>query len=448
MLPEHDRVPFRALRANGDGRRGRVLRFPRASVSPSFAGDEVLHDLFEARADERPGAVAVEANGEVLSYVGLDRQANRLARHLRALGMRRGSRVAVLLGPSADGYAALLGILKAGAACVSLDPRDPPDRTAYVLEDSGAALLVTTTDFERRHAGFDLPVLRLDTVRDAIAAESPARLLRAEVRVDPNDLCHVFYKSAAAGRPTGVMIEHANACHLVRAAGGAFAMRPWDRVYQSSPLSWHASVQETWLAFHAGATLVAPTPRMLNGGRRLASHLSGARITVLPCAPSRLAMLTADVPSLRLVVLGGMCPEPLVARWSRADRRLVSTYGHAETTVAATYADLLPGRPPTLGRPLPGYRVYVLDQERRLVRYGEVGEICIGGPGVARGYLGLPVETEVRFAQDPFAPPGTADARIYLTGDLGRIDSTGNLEYHGAAPRPCPEASVGEGSRW
>jgi non-ribosomal peptide synthetase component F len=215
-------------------------------------------------------------------------------------------------------------------------------------------------------------------------------------------------------------------------------------VFQGSALSACASLQETWLALHAGATLVPRTPGMERAGGRLARLLSRARITVLSCTPALLAALTRDVPTLRLVILGGgRCPHDLVVRWSRADRRLLNTYGHAETAMIATCADLLPRRPVTVGRPLPGCRVYVMDEHLRLARYGRIGEICVGGVGVARGYMGLPADTRARFVPDPLAPAGTGDARLYLTGDLGRIDAAGNLELHGRAAR-VPVSSPGD----
>src|SRR5438093_744141 len=140
----------------------------------------------------------------------------------------------------------------------------------------------------------------------------------------------------------------------------------------------------------------------------------------------------ATSPTLRLLILGGeACPDRLVARWARPGRRMVNTYGPTEATVIATYADLSPGKPVTIGRAVPGYRVHLLDHGLRPVPRGEVGEICIGGVGVARGYIGLPEQTRARFVPDPFAPPGEADASIYRTGDLGRVDPEGNLEFLG-----------------
>ncbi len=396
-----------------------------SDVSEDASESGVLHTIFETRADLRPQAVAVVFGREQTTYSDLEVRANRLARHLRRRGVGRGSVVAILLPRSVDAYAAILGILKTGAAYVPIDPECPVDRVAYILADSGAGALVTTADLARRHA-FGGAVVCVDA--DAIAAESPARLPREEAAVGSHDLCYVIYTSGSEGRPKGVMIEHRNAWRLVRAEGRLFAVRPEDRVYQGASLCFDLSVEEVWLAFHAGATLVAATPEMARAGPDLSRLLTAGGVTVLSCVPTLLAMLEEDVPTLRLLILGGeVCPDRLVARWARPGRRIVNTYGPTETTVIATYAELSPGKPVTIGRAVPGYRVHLLDDSLLPVPRGDAGEICIGGCGVARGYVGLAEQTRARFVPDPFGTEG----RIYRTGDLARCDPEGNLQFLG-----------------
>src|SRR5262249_396609 len=151
-------------------------------------------------------------------------------------------------------------------------------------------------------------------------------------------LCYVIYTSGATGRPKGVMVAHCSAVHLVRSEGLLFGVRPEDRVYQGSPLAFDASIEEIWLAFHAGATLVAPTPEAARSGPALARWLARRGVSVLSCSPTLLAMLAEDVPTLRLLILGGeSCPAPLVGRWARSGRRIVNTYGPTEATVVATH---------------------------------------------------------------------------------------------------------------
>jgi non-ribosomal peptide synthetase component F len=219
---------------------------------------------------------------------------------------------------------------------------------------------------------------------------------------------------------------------MPNAEAGIFELRPEDRVYQGFSLSFDATVGEIWLAFHAGATLVAASPEMACSGPDLSRLLTERGVTVLSCVPTLLSMLAEDVPTLRLLILGGeTCPEWLVERWVRPGRRVVNTYGPTEATVIATYADVVPGEPVAIGRAVAGCRVYVLDDELWPVPQGELGEICIGGSGVACGYVGLAEETAARFVRDPFAPPGEAGARLYRTGDLGRFDAEGNLYFAG-----------------
>src|SRR5207245_7093460 len=208
------------------------------------------------------------------------------------------------------------------------------------------------------------------------------------VGVGPRDLCYVVDTPGSTGRPKGVMIEHRSACHLVRAEGRLFEVRPEDRVYQGASLSFDLSVEEIWLALHAGATLVAATPEMARSGPDLSRLLAASGVTVLSCVPSLLSMLAEDVPTLRLLILGGeTCPDSLVTRWARPGRRVVNTYGPTETTVTATYADLSPGRPATIGCAVPGYRVHLLDDGLRPVKPGEGGVVCFGGEGGAGGYV-------------------------------------------------------------
>src|SRR5206468_304263 len=305
---------------------GRTARPPRAPGA--LDRPKPLHEIFETRADLCPGALAVVSAGERLTYLELEERANRLARHLRARGVGRGSRAAMLLPRSADAYAALLGILKAGAAYVPLDPEYPADRVAYILENCAASALVTVAELAVRHAGFGGAVIRVDADGETIDAESSIRLPRNAVGVTARDLCYVIYTSGSTGRPKGVMIEHRSACHLVGAEGCIFDVRPEDRVYQGFSLAFDASVEEVWLAFHAGATLVAATPEVAHAGPDLSRLLTERGVTVLSCVPTLLSMLAEDVPTMRLLIFGGeTCPDQLVERWSRPGRRLVNTYG-------------------------------------------------------------------------------------------------------------------------
>ncbi len=389
--------------------------------------DDLLHELFERQADIRPDAPAIECAGQTLSYGELDHRANRMAHQLRESGAGRGCFVAILLPRSADIYVAMLGILKCGAAYVPLDADYPADRIGFILNDCRVHTLITTAALAALHAEADCQVLCVDSSAVLPGAPPPSRLCRADTGTMQDDLCYVIYTSGTTGRPKGVEITHRSASHLVRAEGAIFNVATSDRCFHGSSIAFDASVEEIWLPLFAGATLIVGTAEMIHAGPALAHVLNDARVTVLSCVPTLLALLASDIPSIRLLILGGeTCPQDLVRRWAAPGRRMVNTYGPTEATVIATYGDLSPTSPVTIGRPLPNYAVYLLDEELRPVPAGQVGEIYIAGTGLARGYLNRPDLSAARFISSPFS-----SERLYKTGDLARLTASGELEFCG-----------------
>jgi len=388
-----------------------------------------LAALFEAQAAAGPERVAVECGEETLTYQELDARANQIAAWLRAGGVRSGDCVAFLLPRSADVYAALLGVLKAGAAYVPLDPDYPGDRIGYILGDCSARALITVRGLVARAAGFAGATLVIDETRAALAA-LPAGPLPVEQAAGPGDLCYVIYTSGTTGRPKGVQIEHGSACQLVRSEAALFGPRPEDRIYQGFSIAFDASVEEVWLAFNSGAALIAATAEVVRSGPALAPWLARQRVTILSCVPTLLAMMEGEIPSLRLLILGGeACPPDLVRRWWRPGLRVVNTYGPTEATVVATAAECDPSRPVTIGKPLAGYTTAVVDEGLNAVAPGTAGELCIGGTGLARGYVGRPELTREKFVM--LAISGAPPARYYRTGDLVRLNGEGDLEFLG-----------------
>lgn len=396
---------------------------------PALGRNELLHELFERNAAAEEGQIALACGEERMTYGEVEQRANQLARHLRTLGVQRGSHVAFLLPRSMDVYVALLAALKAGAAYVPLDPDYPADRVEYILGDVKAEVLVTVSALAEKAGQFAGKRIVLDRDAAAISQQPTAPLSRRDTGTSPEDLAYVIYTSGTTGRPKGVQIEHRSACHLVRAEGALFNVRPDDRVYQGFSIAFDASVEEVWLAFFAGATLVAGTREMVHSGPVLSRLLAEAGVTVFSTVPTQLAMMTEDVPGVRLLIVGGeACPADLVTRWARAGRRMVNTYGPTEATVIATYGDLTPGVPVTIGRPVPNYFITVLNEQSAAVPPGEAGELCIGGIGLARGYVGRPDLTQEKFIANPLAanPP-----RLYRTGDLARFNAAGEIEFLG-----------------
>lgn len=388
-----------------------------------------LHHYFEAACDARPEATALECGRHSLSYGRLDARANQLAHHLIAAGVGPGSRVGLLLNRSVELYVALLAAQKAGAAFVPIDPASPADRVAYVSEDSGLALLISATELRAAREDVACPVLDLDAVADEVA-ERPTMRPRATNDGDTDPGAYVIYTSGSTGRPKGVEVAQSSICNFINIVPEVYDVRPEDRVYQGMTLAFDFSIEEVWPTWAVGATLVAGPTDSSRLGSGLADFLEGNRITVLYCVPTVLATIDRDLPLVRGLLVGGeACPAELVERWSTPNRRMLNTYGPTEGTVTATWGELLPGRTVTIGRPLPTYHISILDEDRQPVPYGEVGEICIGGPGVARGYINRPEQTADRFLTDPTVPGG----RLYRTGDLGRFTEAGEIEYLGRA---------------
>ncbi len=379
--------------------------------------------------------LAVDALDWSLSYAELDELANQLARFLVDQGLLPGDRVGLLSDRAVDGYVGMLAALKAHAAYVPLDPGFPPDRLSYIVADAGVRVVLTRSHLAGSAAtlGRTAALLDLDEAAEEIAGLSPDRLGPGEVRNPVDDLCYVIYTSGSTGRPKGVAIGHASICNFVRVAAEVYGIAAGDRVYQGMTIAFDFSVEEIWVPWLAGATLV-PRPdgdRLL--GRDLHAFLTDRRVTALCCVPTLLATLDEDLPGLRfLLVSGESCPQDLVARWHRPGRRFLNVYGPTEATVTATWTVLHPSLPVTIGVPLPTYSVVVLDPHSDTARPpGAMGEIGIAGIGLAEGYLGRPDLTERAFVPDFLGIPNNPPGRIYRTGDLGRVNTEGEVEHHG-----------------
>jgi len=322
-------------------------------------------------------------------------------------------------------YASILGALKAGAAFVPIDVSMPADRVGFIAQDAELDLLLTSSALRPGIADVVAgPILEVDGA--ALGSEPITRPLGSD---SDEAACYVMYTSGSTGRPKGVEVSHASVCNFLRVVEPIYGIRRQDRVYQGMTIAFDFSIEEIWPTWLAGAALVPGPSDDRRLGPGLAEFLTERRVTVMCAVPTLLASLDRDVPSLRLLNVGGeSCPPELVARWSRPGRRMLNTYGPTEATVTATWSELRPNHPVTIGRPLPTYSVRLLDDELCEVEPGEVGEICIGGPGLARGYVGLPELSAERFIPDP---TGEEDGRLYRTGDLGRLTPTGEIEFAG-----------------
>ena len=401
-----------------------LVDFNRTAIP--FAKGSTLHGTFEAHAARQPGAPALIFEGQTLSYRELDERANQLAHHLRARGVGPETLVGISMHRSLEMIVAVLGTLKAGGAYVPLDPTYPKDRLAFMLEDARVSMLLTQASVAADLPAHEATVLCLDRDWPAIAAGS--RAAPPPLAADTN-LAYVIYTSGSTGKPKGVMVEHHGLVNVAEVHARAFKSGPDSRVLQLASLSFDASVWEIVMALLNGGALVLSHADALLPGQDLLKTLTDHRITALTISPSVLAALPpASLPDLcTIVVAGETCSEDLVSRWAPG-RQFIDAYGPTETSICASLGECFAGGgKPSIGTPIANTRILILDPARNLAPIGVPGELCVGGVGLARGYLHRPELTADRFITDPFVP----GERLYRTGDLARFLPDGTLEYLG-----------------
>lgn len=411
-----------------------------AAVYPDIPA---FHQWVERRAHANPDAAAVIFAGapaeggvrrdgivEQLSYRELNARANQLARHLEALGAGPGTIVGLCVRRSTAMIVGLLGILKAGAAYLPLDPAYPPERLAFMLGDAAATILITQSALAGHLPVKDRHVVRIDTDWPAIAQAGTGNLNKL---VKGDDIAYVIYTSGSTGIPKGVLVEHGGLGNLARAQAAVFRLTEHDKVLQMASLSFDAATAEIVMALSAGSALYLTDRDTLMSGAATLEFLALHGISTATLTPSVLAALPqARLPALHtLMTAGEACSTELTARWARG-RRFLNLYGPTEATVWSTVMSLTADMTKTpIGKPIPNTLIYILDAELQPVPVGVVGEIYIGGAGVARGYLNRPELTRERFVRNPFRDDPRA--RLYKTGDLGRWLPEGVIEFRGRA---------------
>ncbi|MBT2748500.1 amino acid adenylation domain-containing protein, partial [Lysobacter sp. ISL-42] len=432
-----------------------LTRVEHEAIVEGFNGDRaetgsgrLLHELIQARVHANPNAIALEFEGQALSYGELNRRANRLAHRLIASGVKPDDRVAICAERGLDIVVGLLGILKAGGGYVPLDPAYPPERLAHMLADSAPVALVT-----QRALRDSLPLLRDCAVpmldldgqdADSSNADNPDP---SALSLQSRHLAYVIYTSGSTGEPKGVMIEHASIVAQALTHIRAYALTPKDRTLEFATFSFDSSVIELFPALCAGATVVLRSADMVAPDKEFEDFLRDRRLSVidlptafwhqwvqeigvgrsLPGADLRLVAVAGEKVERRYLSVWLAAPSTRGCRW-------LNLYGPTEATVDSTFiafdggASVPAGEVP-IGRPMTNTRVYLLDENRQPVPIGVAGEIHVGGAGVARGYWNRPELTAERFVRDPFnADP---QARMYKTGDLGRWLADGTIEYLG-----------------
>ncbi len=399
-----------------------------------------VHELVEAQVARTPNASAVEHAGHKLTYRELNERANQLARFLRKKGIGHESRVGICLRRSLELPVALLAVLKAGAACVPLDPAYPKERLSYMLEDSQTPLVLAQPGLLSEVTDFEAEVVNLDADWKQFADES-----RENVRssVDPENLAYVIYTSGSTGKPRGVLLPHAGLVNHNVAAAKLFGLTPSDRMAQFASISFDIAIEEIFPTWISGGTLVV---REENASLAVGDFLRWVdenRVTALDLPTAywhelvrELAESDIKLPkSLRLVIVGGeKAQSGSLATWRKlagSRVRWVNTYGPTETSVIVTSyepkeSEDLPAVLP-IGRPIANTKIYILSKALQPMPIGIAGDLYVSGPGLARGYLNRPEITAEKFVDDPFEP----GARMYKTGDLAKYLPTGEIEFAG-----------------
>lgn len=386
-----------------------------------------IHGVFEESAASRPGACAVVSGGSSVSYAELDCRANQLAHFLLSRGVERGALVGVLLERSIDTLVAILGICKAGAAYLALGVEQPSERLTYMLQDADVTLLISRAALSAR-----LPAGRFSIVD--IAVQWPEISQRESsapsVQVELDDLAFCIYTSGSTGQPKGVLVPHRGVAALVAEQRAMFGVSRDDRVLQFASFGFDAFLFDVLMAFGSGATLILRGDHL---GEMLVEEMRQQRVTIATLPPSLLSRVRLDrVDSLRCIIVAGEACPPSYVALAPAQAAFINAYGPTEATIWASAYRVprdapLPQELP-IGRAVAGSELLILDDDMRPVPVGEVGEIHIAGPALARGYLRRPALTAERFVPHPFGAPGS---RLYKTGDLGRWSDSGEIEFRG-----------------
>ncbi|MCZ8521907.1 MULTISPECIES: non-ribosomal peptide synthetase [Paenibacillus] len=400
-----------------------------------YPGDATIHGLFEQQAQRTPDAVAVIFEGESLTYRELDRRANRLAHTLRSLGAGPDGLVGLMARRSLDMIVGIIAILKSGGAYVPIDPEYPEERIAYMLQDSGAKLLLVQRELQEQ-AAFEGTVILLDDERSYAGPEDSP-----QSGAGPEHLAYVIYTSGTTGKPKGTLIEHRNVARLLFNNRNLFDFGTGDTWTFFHSFCFDFSVWEMYGALLYGGRLVVVPALTAKNPAQFLQLLKEQQVTILNQTPTyfyqllREALAEEGTPlQLRQVIFGGEALSPQLLREWRSRYpavQLINMYGITETTVHVTYKEItereMEQGKSNIGRPIPTLQVYILDGNGKHAPAGVAGEMYVAGAGLARGYLNRPELTAEKFVPNPFVP----GERMYKSGDLARWMPDGSIEYLG-----------------
>ena len=414
------------------------LLFEFNDTTVSYPRDKTIIDLFEEQVKKTPDNIAVVFEKEQLTYKELNERSNQLANYLTEKGITRETLVPICIERSIEMITGILGILKSGGVYVPVDPDYPEERIRYIVEDTGASIIISSKESSANLPSFaDLEIISLDEDLPLIS-EQPSTNLSIDVK--PNNLAYVIYTSGSTGKPKGALIEHYNVVRLFRTDSPIYDFNESDVWTMFHSFCFDFTVWEMYGALLFGGRLVIVPKHITKDASLFAELLLSEKVTVLNQTPSAFYALQDIVVDkikslpVRYVIFGGEALNPAKLQpWQKAfgECTLINMYGITETTVHVTYQkidsqNILDDRS-IIGKAIPTLGIYILDSDQNLVPVGVAGEIHVAGAGLARGYLNRPELTKEKFIPNPF----NEDERIYRTGDLGRWLPDGNIEYLG-----------------
>ncbi|AJT43189.1 hypothetical protein UM93_15315 [Psychromicrobium lacuslunae] len=388
-------------------------------------GTRPVHELFTDLAAENPHSLAVVGADARLTYQELEERSADLAQVLLEAGLRKEAPVGTLLHPSVEGIVSALAILRAGGTYVPMHPEYPQERIDAILSDAGIEIVITE---------FDLKSVQ-QVINPKIAASRTTSAPLGEVKM--NDAAYIIYTSGSTGEPKGVVVEHGSLAASTAARREVYPGR--HKFLLLSPMSFDSSLAGLWGTLTSGGCLVVAQREEIQDPREILNLLDAHAITMMLSVPALYSAMLDEVDrsqisrptSLKTVITAGeSLSEVTVERhfkWAEA-AELVNEYGPTETSIWATYARFNRPEKVSIGKPIPGVRTYVLDRHDRLMPWGATGQLCISGPGLARGYLHRPQDTDSVFVPDPL---GAKAQRMYRTGDYVRWTENGELEFRG-----------------
>lgn len=390
------------------------------------------HELIEAQVERTPDAVAVIFQSKQLTYRDLDEHASRLAERLRQLGVGSGKLVGLFVERSLEMVVGVLGILKAGAAYVPMDPKYPQDRLAFMLEDAKPVAVLTQQNLQSQLPSHQAHVLLLDEPTKTVAGSALNRSLEKS-RPQTEDLAYVIYTSGSTGKPKGVQISHGALVNFLSSMQWQPGIVAEDVLLAVTTLSFDIAGLEIFLPLISGARLVIAGAETVVDGAALAALMKRSGATFVQATPATWKMLleagwTGDS-KLKILCGGEAWSEALAGQLLTRCKSLWNMYGPTETTIWSAATQIKTGQPVLVGRPIANTTFYILDADLQPVPVGVAGELHIGGDGLARGYFNRPELTVEKFITDPFSPG--SNARLYKTGDLARYRSDGSVEYLG-----------------